>query len=201
MSHYHHNNEDDEDEEGIDPVDEEGETTIIKNTTQPADSPIDYSNHPQIKRILRNPEVKEVHIRFRRNKQLVYVCIVFLDGSSIERPLQDIEDEEEPICPSNIPGYEMEPRRRWRRGSGGRGGGTGTEIEPQRRSRWNFLRLKNKGQQTDIASIVENNENITVKRIVTVVRKGCGCDTGEGRGGSGRRRRRVPVEYEADYEY
>lgn len=179
----------------VDPVDEVGEETIIKNTTQPSDSPIDYSNHPKIKQILRNPDVKEVHIRFRRNR-MVYVCIVFLDGSSIERPLRDIEDEEEPICPARDEDYTaMQPVPAYRRRRRG-----GTDIEPiQKRSRWNFLRMKNRGQRTDIASIVENNENITVKRIVTVVKKGCACEGVNHHPHS--RRRRVPVEYEADYEY
>lgn len=201
MSHTHEEEPDVIDTIEEDPVEvpeDAEEETVITNTFQPSTE--SYSTHPKIKQILRNPEVKEVRLRFKRGRQL-YVCIIFLDGSSIERPLRDIEDEEEPVCPTREPTVS---RRGCREGGSGRERGGmqrrgGGEIEP-RRSRWRFLGMKNRGQSTDIASIVENNENITVKRVVTIVRKGCGCENGE-TDRTQRRRRRVPVEYESNYEY
>lgn len=161
-------------------VDEIGEETILKPNRETSS----YANHPKIKRILKNPDVKEIHIRFKRGNQL-YICIVFLNGSTIERPLQDILDDEEPLCPAPEENEECNCGHTHKRAE------PRHQIVSQKKSKWNFLNMKNRGQSTDIASIVENNENITVKRVVTIVKKGCGCENT-----SHRHSRRVPVEYE-----
>lgn len=170
------------------PIDEE--EVIIKATPETKG----YSNHPKIKAILKNPDVKEIHIRFRRNMQL-YVGIVFRNGSTIERPLIDILEDEQPLC--SMP-EEEEYDDKEEECSCGHNHAKRKEpaqIVPQKKSKWNFLSMKNKGQSTDIASIVENNENITVKRIVTIIKKDCGCEN-EHSHSSTRHGKRVPIEYE-----
>ena len=195
------------------------EDEIIEEVVRNYPTKVNYGNHPKIQAILENEDVLEVHIRYKRGigKRIrqPYVCIIYNDGSSIERPLADISENETPICPPRPEPAEEEyyrPQVIRRNGEEGmRGGGRRrrndcgmrgrrrdeTGIVPQRGSRWNFLRMKNRGQRTDIASIVENNENITVKRIVTVVRKGCGCGTNNSSGHRHNNRGlRIPVQYE-----
>lgn len=75
------------------------ETVIIKNTPKPVKDNLE--NHPKIRKILENPDVDEVHIKYKMkgDKRIQpYVCIVFLNGSIIERPLADIDAGERLTC-------------------------------------------------------------------------------------------------------
>lgn len=118
---------------------------------QPQPRPAVGYNNPTITRLLRNPRVLEVHIRhkIRGNGRIrePYVCIIFVDGSSIERPLRDVEENEEPICPSM---NDIEPvqNRVIRREGGGE----------RRQSRWNRM---------NPFSWIMNNRNGSVKRLTS----------------------------------
>ena len=156
-------------------VDNEEETAILTSQgdiTEEEESavfrshPHDYETHPKIRRLLRNPRVREVHIKLKASGghgRQPYVCILFRNGSVVERPLRDIAaDEEEPSCHSTNPSdryIQTVPQAR--------------PVGYGRRA-WNiFRRGRHNNRNDDIAAIISDNDDIVVKRVVTVVKKGC----------------------------
>lgn len=202
-----HNHEEDIIEEDEIPVaegePEEEETTIVRRPAEQQNIQ-SVARHPKIDKILQDPNVLEVHVRYRRSNRGVrqpYVCIVYVDGSTIERPLADLTFNERPMCTDSIVPQSIIS-------NGSRVPvSIPTAIEPPRRrsSRWNFLRLKNRGghqDMSDVSQIVAENDNVVIKRTTTLIRKGCGCgnyhyDDGYTR----RRRRRYPTVQEVEQQY
>jgi hypothetical protein len=184
MNSYHNY-----DEEEVPEQEPEEETTIVR-TPQADINRAAYN--PKIDAILTNPNVVEVHVRYRRGGpkrvRQPYVCIIFRDGSTIERPLADIGDNEQPLCTTPVTDIEPIPP-------------TTTSV-PQcqpiehRQGRWNFMRLKNRGRGedvSDLSTIIAENDNVLIKRTTTIIRKGCGCHNSRSRG------RRTRDSYNNEY--
>lgn len=153
-------------------------TVIRRRKNEP---PIEYyAQSKKVNDLLKDENVSEVHVSYKRSgltrQRQPYVCIIYNNGSSIERPLADIIANERPLCPTptgqrrrqEIEPYQEEEPRKWFQWGKGR---------PDR----DGLMKHHSG---DVQKYVDNDGcTVVVKREMTLIRrKSCGDDRNQNHG-------------------